>query len=109
VIDFGSLKPVKQWLCDTFDHKTLIAEDDPSLPFFKEMESLSLIDLIVVPATGCEGFAKYIYDNVNRILFEEGADLQGGMDNGVFLATVTVREHGANSATYTPDIGKRRR
>lgn len=31
VMDFGSLKPVRQWLVQTFDHKTLVAADDPLL------------------------------------------------------------------------------
>lgn len=103
VIDFGSLKPVKEWLCDTFDHKTIIAIDDPALPLFQVMNkgrAGKLIDLIVIPFVGCEGFASYIYDNVCRILGEESGSLQGGTDNHVYLESVEVREHGANSAIY---------
>ena len=106
VIDFGSLKPVKEWLCDTFDHKTLIAEDDPALPLFEDLSrpkrNGQLIDIVKVPATGCEGFARYIADKVNEILFSGDHVPQGGIDNGVFLYSVEVREHGANSAIYYP-------
>lgn len=117
VIDFGSLKPVKAWLSDTFDHKTLVAEDDPMLstfvelsqdkitrkPYQRDHDILSpLMAIVKVPATGCEAFAKYIADNVQRIVFE-ASDLQGGADNGVYLESVEVREHGANSAIYYPD------
>lgn len=101
VIDFGSLKPVKEWLVNTFDHKTIVAEDDPLLDHFHRLFEDDLIDMVVIPFVGCEGFAKYIFDNVNRILdTEEIAPLQGGADNGVYLESVEVREHGANSAIY---------
>ena len=131
VIDFGSLKPVKAWLANNFDHKTLVAEDDPALPLFKQLagwddvelgwrdpkkpkEFIStkpIMDLVVVPMVGCEGFAKWIAENVNNILFRPSSfdgntnplGLQGGADNGVYLESVEVREHSANSAIYYPD------
>jgi 6-pyruvoyltetrahydropterin/6-carboxytetrahydropterin synthase len=117
VIDFGSLKPVKKWLEETFDHKTLVAHDDPALQLFQDMnltrgerrsddlevdwdESGRLIQMIVVPAVGCEGFAKHVADNTLRILRENENNLQGGADNGVKLYSVEAREHPGNSATY---------
>lgn len=109
VIDFGSLKPVKKWLEDNFDHKLVVASDDPALPLFKDMaedksKGGKLVDLVIVPSTGCEGFAEYIYKNVETILAEQAAQgtLQGGVDNGAFLESVEVREHPANAARYTP-------
>lgn len=94
VVDFGSLKSFKGWLENTFDHKTLVARDDPFLWLFKDLESRKVIDLVEVEAIGMEAFAKLIF---------EGAELWL-KDNGyvprVRVASVEVREHGANSAIY---------
>ena len=36
IVDFGGLKPLKEWLKEMFDHTYLVAEDDPELETFKE-------------------------------------------------------------------------
>ena len=95
VVDFGSLKSFKQQLEDTFDHKTLVAEDDPALDEFRYMSDGNLIQMVVVPATGCEAFAKLIYECAEVWLKDNGYTPR------VRMHSVTVREHGANSATYT--------
>lgn len=109
VIDYGSLKAVKAWLQDTFDHKFIVAEDDPALPLFRDMNEEKsvggkLVDLLTIPFVGCEGFAEYVYSNVHFILVGQARDglLQGGTDNNPFLESVTVREHAGNCAIYTP-------
>jgi 6-pyruvoyltetrahydropterin/6-carboxytetrahydropterin synthase len=103
VVDFGSLKPIKKWLEETFDHKTLIAQDDPEYMTFQQMHAQGLIDMITVEKTGCEGFAEMVRDKVEGLLEELALDeqLQGGTSNGVYLKSVEIREHGANSATIT--------
>lgn len=95
VIDFGSLKPIKQYLEYMFDHKTLIAESDPMLEKFHELDELGIIDLIVVPEVGCEKFAEIVYRFVDEWLYK--SDLKPR----VSLAKVQVAEHGANSASVT--------
>lgn len=94
VVDFGSLKSLKGWLEDTFDHKLLVSEDDPELDTITSLGGLGIADVVVVPATGCEAFAKMIYDAAEVWL----------QDNGyvprVALYSVEVSEHGANSAIY---------
>lgn len=94
VVDFGSLKSVKGMLEVSFDHKLLVAQDDPALPYFIEMEKRGLAQLVVVPATGCEAFAHMIFEVVEQWLADAGYAPR------VRLNLVTVREHGANSATY---------
>ena len=37
--DFGGLKPVRAWLHETFDHTTLVAEDDPERPAFEALRA----------------------------------------------------------------------
>ena len=95
VVDFGSLKSFKQILEDTFDHKLLVAEDDPQLDELCGLAGLGLADAVVVPATGCEAFAHLIYEGAETWLRDAGYAPR------VRMHSVTVREHGANSATYT--------
>jgi 6-pyruvoyltetrahydropterin/6-carboxytetrahydropterin synthase len=103
VLDFGGLKTFKQWLESKFDHKTIVAEDDPNLEFFQEGHDIGVFDLVVLSAVGCEKVAKHVYDNAAMWLLENKYA-------SVRLAAVTVSEHGGNSATYinpTLDITKR--
>jgi 6-pyruvoyltetrahydropterin/6-carboxytetrahydropterin synthase len=96
VQDFGGLKDIKKWLKHMFDHTTVIAEDDPERDMFNELEKKGIIDLRIIPAVGCEKFAEFIYNYVAKIIKDES---QGR----VWLDSVEVREHGANSAIYTRD------
>ena len=88
---FGDLKPVKAWLEDMFDHKTLVAEDDPKLKLFTLMFVEGMIDMKVVPTTGCEAFARIVYEGVKQL----------GFNN---LQWVTIREHAGNWASYGKDL-----
>ena len=95
VINFGGLKPVKAWLEQTFDHKTLVALDDPLFEKFQEMHNAGLIELVPVYRTGCEAFATMVFEYVENWLVENGHASR------VKLVSAEVREHGANSAKYT--------
>lgn len=93
VIDFGALKAVKQHLCDTFDHKLVVAEDDPQLDMLASLAGLDLADVLVLPRVGCEYFAEHVYDWVTDWLSETDQAPR------VFLHSVECREHAGNSAT----------
>lgn len=92
VVDFGSLKSLKQWFADTFDHKTVVAEDDPELAWFQEGHRRGLLDLVVVPATGCERFAEMVLGATETWLDANGYAPR------CRVVRVEVSEHGANSA-----------
>ena len=93
VVDFGSLKSLKQTLQDTFDHTLLVAEDDPKLEIFKQLDDLhGVARVVVVPACGCEKFAEMIFE-VTEIWLKDN-----GYAPRVKLIAVEVKEHGANSA-----------
>src|SRR5437763_777464 len=62
VVDFGSLKSLKTMLENTFDHKLLVAEDDPQLDTICALAGFGIAEVIVVPATGCEAFAQLIFE-----------------------------------------------
>ncbi len=96
VVDFGGLKEVKQWLKDTFDHKLLVAENDPMKDEICALGGLGIADPIVVPGTGCEAFAAMVYIFVSTWMQKKGYVYAR-------LAEVHVMEHGANSAIYIED------
>lgn len=101
VINFGGLKPLKEWLTETFDHKTLVATDDPELKTFQQLAmTLSqteqpLIQLVEVERVGCEAFAEKA---ANFVL----ARIEGGQfgDTKARLIEVECREHAGNAAIW---------
>lgn len=98
VKDFGSLKPLKQRICDTFDHKMLLALDDPYLALLQDAMTFNgepiLGDIIVVPKVGCESFAYMAGQWANEtITHDERA-------RGVRVVEVECREHAGNAASY---------
>lgn len=94
VVDFGSLKSLKQRLEDTFDHKLLVAEDDPALPIFRTLDTAGLAELVIVDATGCEAFAKLVFESTEVWLRDAGYAPRAR------IVSCEVSEHGANSAIY---------
>lgn len=98
VVDFGSLKSLKGWLEDTFDHTLLVAEDDPEIATLKMLGDKGLARVVVVPATGCEQFAKLIYEATEVWLHDNGYAPR------CRVVEVEVREHGANSAIYQKHV-----
>ena len=52
VVDFGGLKELENWLRNHFDHKTLVASDDPELAKFSFLFS-SVRVRICFPSVNC--------------------------------------------------------
>jgi 6-pyruvoyltetrahydropterin/6-carboxytetrahydropterin synthase len=98
VVDFGGLKSFKGWLEKTFDHKLLLAEDDPERARIMHLKDYGIADIVLVPATGCEAFARLIYEAAVKWLVENKYYPR------VRVRSVEVREHGANSAIYTENL-----
>ena len=109
VMDFGGLKLFKAWADYMFDHTLVVAEDDPHLETFKQLNEISggfqdrgVCDLRVVEGVGCEMFAEMAYKAMNGILLQ--LKQQNGdrypVGESVKLKSVEVFEHNANSAIY---------
>lgn len=92
VVDFGGLKDLESWLKLNFDHKTLVASDDPMYSVFLNLHENQIIDMVTVEATGCEMFAKIAMNHAQELI-------QNITRDRCWVESVTVREHGANSAT----------
>ena len=85
----------KAWFDHMFDHTFIVAEDDPYLQSFQKMDEAGVAQIRIVPATGAERFAQFIYDKVNPFIQQE-------TDKRVKIARVEFREHGKNTAIYEP-------
>lgn len=96
VIDFGGLKPLKEWLVETFDHKLLIARDDKLL--WEEVEFMGTANTDGVDDIGMEAFALMAFRAAQRLL------IVGRHSPRVQLAKVTVAEHEGNSASFSEPV-----
>ena len=102
VWDFGGMKRAngkidgmnpKVWMDYMFDHTFIVAEDDPFLESFQRMDGAGVAQVRVVPATGAERFAQYVYQKLNTFVQEE-------TEGRVKVIKVEFMEHGKNSAIY---------
>lgn len=92
VLDFGSMKPFKAWLESTFDHKLLIAEDDPRRLELEHLHAIKVADILVMPKVGMEAFANFVLMGAEEWL----ADQQDAINRGVYISKVQINEHETN-------------
>ena len=98
-VDFGGLKPLKNWLEDTFDHKLLVAQDDPHRDKLEQLGKDGLADVVIVPGIGCERFAEMAYNKMSDIIKDQ--KFAGKLLNPTArVKSAEVFEHNANSAIY---------
>ncbi len=103
VWDFGGMKRAKTlidgkqpkaWMDYMFDHTLIVAEDDPEVKAFQQMDAVGVAQVRVIEATGAEKFAEYIYNKLNEFVKTE-------TDNRVRVTKVKFMEHGKNAAYYS--------
>ena len=103
VWDFGGMKRAKtlidgklpkEWMDYMFDHTLIIAEDDPYIKAFQQMGEAGVAQVRVIPATGAEKFAEYIYHKLNDFVKTE-------TEGRVRVTKVKFAEHGKNAAYYS--------
>ena len=96
VMDFGDLKDVKQWLEEQWDHRLLIAHDDPLVGLFEGLHKVGGVNLNVMPegyGPGIEESSRYLYDMINP-------KIKTKTNNRVEITRVEVWEHENNHAEY---------
>ena len=102
VWDFGGMKRAKTtidgmnpkaWMDYMFDHTTIIADDDPFINAFKQMETAGVAQIRIIPAVGAEQFAKFIFEKLNTFVQEETS-------GRVKVVRVEFMEHNKNTAIY---------
>jgi len=85
---------VDEWFKYFFDHTVVIAEDDPYLETFYKLHTQNALQLRFMPQVGCEMFAKFVYENLNKFIKKE-------TDYRVKVVEVECFEHSKNSAIYS--------
>jgi 6-pyruvoyltetrahydropterin/6-carboxytetrahydropterin synthase len=98
VYDFGDCKWIKKYLEIEFDHRLIVAKDDPNLERILHTVYQEIADINVMDDVGCEKFAEKVYNYVSAKVYE---DTKGR----VSVYSVEVFEHGANSAIYINPYG----
>ena len=102
VWDFGGMKRAKtqidgkspkEWMDYMFDHTLIVAEDDPFIKAFQQMEEAGVAQVRIIPATGAEKFVEYIYNKLNEFVDTE-------TEGRVRVTKVKFMEHGKNAACY---------
>ena len=102
VWDFGGMKRAKtkidgmspkEWMDYMFDHTIIVAADDPYINTFQQLDNAGLAQVRIVPATGAEKFAEYIYNKLSKFVYKETEDR-------VTIKQVEFMEHGKNTAIY---------
>lgn len=102
VWDFGGMKRAKNkidgkspkaWMDYMFDHTLIVADNDPFKNAFIEMGEAGVAQIRIIPATGAEKFAEYIFNKVNEFVVKE-------TEGRVKVIKVKFMEHGKNAAYY---------
>ena len=103
VWDFGGMKRAKTlidgkqpkaWMDYMFDHTLIVADDDPFKDAFLEMGDVGAAQVRVIPATGAEKFAEYVFNKLNEFVLKETS-------HRVRVIKVKFMEHGKNAAYYS--------
>jgi 6-pyruvoyl-tetrahydropterin synthase len=98
VVDYSSLRTLRAALEHQFDHTTLIAADDPQRDLFKLLGERGVIDLRIMPDTGMESSAVWVFGAAERIV----TLATGGR---VWVSQITARESRNNVVTLTAANG----
>jgi len=102
VWDFGGMKRAKgtidgmspkEWMDYMFDHTLLVADDDPFKEAFIKMGEAGAAQIRILPATGAERFAEFIFNKVNDFVNKE-------TEGRVRVTRVEFKEHEKNTAIY---------
>lgn len=88
---------LEEFLDATFGNTVIIAQDDPCMEAFEQLDEDCAIDLVVLQNVSLEGFARAIFEFVHVWLQSTGAE------DRVWAHSVEVREHDGLSAIYARD------
>lgn len=104
VVDFGGLDPISDAIKAHFDHKWVVAEDDPCADMIRDFNERCMVlnngrrmfDLVFMPSVGCEAFSAWLA----RISADHLWNI--GRLGPVNVRHSVVYEHQANQAGFRP-------
>jgi 6-pyruvoyltetrahydropterin/6-carboxytetrahydropterin synthase len=94
VVDFSSLRPLRQRLAEQFDHTVLVNADDPLLATWRQLHDQGALDLRVMDNVGMEASAELVWGWANALLHQQ----EGGR---ACCYRVEARENEANAACFS--------
>tara|TARA_R110002050_G_scaffold54989_2_gene124264 strand:+ start:2243 stop:3010 length:768 start_codon:yes stop_codon:yes gene_type:complete len=93
VADFGGLKDLRKELENTFDHKLVVAANDPHIDLLKMLDETGVAQVVVLQdGVGCERFAAYVLDKADSFIDK-------ATEGRVRVKSVQINEHEKNFAT----------
>lgn len=97
VYDFSKFKEIRKFLEENWDHRLLIADDDPQLEELKRMHELKLLNLNIMDTNkgygpSIEQSCKFVADFADNYIKKE-------TNNRCFLVEVNIWEKQDNKAT----------
>lgn len=96
VVDFGGLKELQAYVRETFDHRLVVAADDPAIEVFRSLEGSGLAKVTLLPeGVGCERFAEHVAKWASAWVSRNRP--------GARVVAVECREHEGNSALWRAD------
>ncbi len=93
VVDFSSLRPLRERLEQQFDHTFLVNADDPLLSQWQDLHELGALDLRVMANVGMEASAELVWGWANELLHPR----DGGRS---CCWRVEARENESNAACF---------
>lgn len=94
--DYGGLKELKSILQDQFDHTLLVAESDPNMDLYLQLQERKMAKLTILPRLGCEGLSDMLYKFVNGVYIPD--NWGPGEAERLWCYRVEVRETQQNMA-----------
>ena len=102
MVDFGGLRDLKKWLEGEWDHRMLIASNDPELATLMDLDAKGIISINVMDVNqgygpGIEASCKYVFDKFD-------AEVRKMTEGRCWVHSVEIHEHENNSAIYQRDV-----
>lgn len=94
VVDFGKLKPMREYL-NRFDHALVLRSDDPILHKLSE----DICRIVELPDASSEGLAKHLFGEFS-LMIDSMDEFSNERFRGVEIIEVAVYEDSKNSARY---------
>lgn len=94
VYDYGQFKKLKKWLRKTFDHRVIVARDDPEFNRIRKLEKHGVCRVSVMDQVGTEAFAREVMEEMNYLIQQDPS----ARERGVVCDMVGCTEHEGNTA-----------
>lgn len=88
---------IEEFLDATFGHTIIVAQDDPSMEAFEQLDDDGAVDMVVLQTVSLETFAKAVFDYCDHWLGDKK------LGDRVTVHSVECREHEGSASIYARD------